>query len=74
MKPFIEEDGSMQAAVRSHSGRAQVGSVVIYGVVAIFTFLCVVPFWYVLVSSFSQNGGFWIDEFTLDGYLSLIHI
>ena len=58
----------MQAAVRSHSGRAQVGSVVIYGVVAIFTFLCVVPFWYVLVSSFSQNGGFWIDEFTLDGY------
>ena len=58
----------MQAAVRSHSGRAQVGSVVIYGVVPIFTFLCVVPFWYVLVSSFSQNGGFWIDEFTLDGY------
>ena len=58
----------MQAAVRSHSGRAQVGSVVIYGVVAIFTFLCIVPFWYVLVSSFSQNGGFWIDEFTLDGY------
>ena len=58
----------MQAAVRSHSGRAQVGSVVIYGVVAIFMFLCVVPFWYVLVSSFSQNGGFWIDEFTLDGY------
>lgn len=58
----------MQAAVRSHSGRAQVGNAVIYGVVAIFTFLCIVPFWYVLVSSFSQNGGFWIDEFTLDGY------
>ena len=58
----------MQAAVRSHSDRAQVGNAVIYGVVAICTFLCIVPFWYVLVSSFSQNGGFWIDEFTLDGY------
>ncbi len=58
----------MQLTAKSASKRFTLGDVVIYGIVGLFTFLCIVPFWYVIASSFSKNPGFWIDEFTLDSY------
>ena len=48
--------------------RFSVGDVVIYLVIGLFTLACVIPFWYVIVSSFSQMPGFYIRDFTLDGY------
>ena len=44
------------------------GDAVIYLIIGLFTFACVVPFWYVIMSSFSQTPGFYIEDFTLDGY------
>ena len=38
--------------------RFSVGDVVIYLVIGLFTLACVIPFWYVIVSSFSQMPGF----------------
>lgn len=58
----------MQGAVRKPGFHISAGDVVIYGIVGIFTFLCVIPFWYVITSSFSKTSGFLIHDFTLDGY------
>lgn len=52
-----------------HSRRKfSVGDWLIYLVIGIFTLFCVVPFWYVIVSSVSKTSGFLINGFTLDGY------
>ena len=58
----------MQLTVKHARKRFTPGDAFIYGVVGLFTLLCVVPFWYVIASSFSKNPGFLIDEFTLDSY------
>lgn len=48
--------------------RWSVSDVFIYAVIALFTLLCVVPFWYVMVSSVSRVQGFLVRGFTWDGY------
>lgn len=58
----------MQLAKQRHKVRFSVGDVVIYGIIGLFTLICVLPFWYVVISSFSRVPGFWITDFTLDGY------
>lgn len=71
MKPFIKgkEKRKMQKAAQSHHlHRFTVGDVVIYVIIGLFTLACVIPFWYVIMSSFSQTPGFFIKNFTLDGY------
>ena len=40
----------------------------IYFVLAVSAFICIVPFWYVITSSLSKVGGFLIHDFTLDAY------
>lgn len=45
-----------------------IGDVVIYSIVGLFTLACVIPIWYVIMSSFSKTPGFYINGFTLDGY------
>lgn len=45
-----------------------IGDVVIYSIVGLFTLACVIPIWYVIMSSFSKTPGFYIKDFTLDGY------
>lgn len=58
----------MQAVIRHQKNHFSVGDIVIYMVIALFTLACVIPLWYVIVSSFSKTSGFWIKDFTLDGY------
>ena len=56
------------SAARSKRHSFSIGDVVIYGVIGIFTIACVIPFWYVIASSFSQKASFLINGFTLDSY------
>lgn len=58
----------MQLTVSRRRGQVRLGDVIIYGVVGLFTLLCVIPFWYVIASSLSKTPGFIIHDFTLDGY------
>ena len=44
------------------------GDWVIYLVIGLFTLFCIIPFWYVIVSSVSRTSGFVIQGFTWDGY------
>ena len=48
--------------------RFSTGDWVIYLVIGLFTLICIIPFWYVIVSSVSRTSGFVIRGFTLDGY------
>lgn len=48
--------------------RFSTGDWVIYLVIGLFTLICIIPFWYVIVSSVSRTSGFVIQGFTLDGY------
>ena len=41
---------------------------IIYLLLAICAFICIVPFWYVITSSVSRVSGFLINDFTLDAY------
>ncbi len=59
----------MQAVMKRPGSGISAGDVLVYGVVGLFAFLCVVPFWYVITSSLSLQPGFAINGFTLDGYL-----
>lgn len=56
------------AAPRHKLHHFSLGDVIIYAIIGLFTLLCVIPFWYVIMSSLSQTPGFYIKEFTLDGY------
>lgn len=58
----------MQLTASRRRGQVRLGDVIIYGVVGLFTLLCVIPFWYVIASSLSMTPGFLIHDFTLDGY------
>lgn len=58
----------MQLTASRHRGQVRLGDVIIYGIVGLFTLLCVIPFWYVIASSLSKTPGFLIHDFTLDGY------
>lgn len=42
--------------------------VINYFLLALCAFICLIPFWYVIVSSVSDRGGFWIHGFNLDAY------
>lgn len=59
MKTFVK---------RSKRNPFTIGDFMIYGVVGLFTFLCVIPFWYVIVSSFSKDASFWFNEPSFDSY------
>ncbi len=56
------------AAPRHKLHHFSLSDVIIYAIIGLFTLLCVIPFWYVIMSSLSQTPGFYIKEFTLDGY------
>lgn len=59
----------MQNVSRRYNHHAfSVGDVVIYGIIGLFTIACVIPFWYVFVSSFSKKASFWFNSVTLDSY------
>lgn len=58
----------MQLTASRRRGHVCLGDVIIYGIVGLFTLLCVIPFWYVIASSLSKTPGFLIHDFTLDGY------
>ena len=55
-------------SIRHHRHAFTVGDAVIYLSIGIFTLACVIPFWYVIASSFSRKASFWINDFTLDSY------
>lgn len=57
----------MDMAIHSRK-KFTIGDWVIYLIIALFTFICIIPFWYVIVSSVSRSSGFLINGFTLDGY------
>lgn len=59
----------MQAlSVRHARHRFTLVDTLIYAVIGLFTFACIVPFWYVLVSSVSRTPSFLIQDFSLDAY------
>ena len=59
----------MQNVSRRHNRHAfSIGDAVIYGFIGLFTLACVIPFWYVIVSSFSKEASFWFNGVTLDSY------
>lgn len=53
---------------KSRLHRVTIGDIVIYLIVGLFALLCLMPFWYVATSSLSRYPGFFIRDFTFDGY------
>ena len=59
----------MKASAASKKlNRMTVADYIIYLVLGICAFTCIVPFWYVIMSSFSRTDGFIIRDFTLEAY------
>lgn len=56
--------------MKKHTGHRRFNSFdfLNYGLLALCAFICIVPFWYVIVTSVSRTGGFIIRDFTLDAY------
>lgn len=58
----------MATGSRSKLQRITPMGFLIYAAITVFTFICIVPFWYVIVSSVSRTPGFVVQGFTLEGY------
>lgn len=56
------------SSARHHRHRFSTGDIVIYSVVGLFTLICTIPFWYVIVTSVSARPSFWFNGVTLDSY------